>query len=61
MRAQGLRGVGQSSWGPLLYGFSSESPAERAAILARLERRLGLPSSAAIWTRASRRGAILGG
>lgn len=61
MRAQGLRGVGQSSWGPVLYGFSEGSPAERAALLARLERRLVLPPGAAIWTRASRRGATLGG
>ena len=58
LRAEGLRGVGQSSWGPTLYGFGDSVPADRRAeILARLRDRFGLDDREAFWTRASPRGA----
>jgi beta-ribofuranosylaminobenzene 5'-phosphate synthase len=60
MRAAGLRGVGQSSWGPTLYGFSDGSPSENAAILGRLQSRVPLEPVDAFWTVASPRGATLG-
>jgi beta-ribofuranosylaminobenzene 5'-phosphate synthase len=61
MRASGLHGVGQSSWGPALYGFSDGEAGERAALLERLVDRLSLPPYSASWTRGSPRGAsILG-
>ncbi len=59
MRAVGLRGVGQSSWGPTLYGFSDGSAEEKAALLGRLEGRVTLAPGDAFWTIASPRGAIL--
>ncbi|WP_435016483.1 beta-ribofuranosylaminobenzene 5'-phosphate synthase family protein [Tundrisphaera sp. TA3] len=58
LRAEGLRGVGQSSWGPTLYGFAdAPSEADRAAILARLRDRFRLAADEAFWTHASTRGA----
>ncbi len=59
LRSVGLTGVGQSSWGPTLYGFTDAPPDRRAAILARLLDRPGLPPGAAFWTSASRDGASL--
>ena len=58
LRAEGLRGVGQSSWGPTLYGFSQAPPDHRAATLRRLAGRLG-PGGDASWTTPSARGAVL--
>jgi beta-ribofuranosylaminobenzene 5'-phosphate synthase len=58
LEAEGLRGVGQSSWGPALYGFTRASDRERTLILQRLRERFGLLDTDAFWTRASRRGAI---
>jgi len=59
LRAEGLVGVGQSSWGPTLYGFTDAPPERRVAILARALDRAGLPPGSALWTSASRRGASL--
>jgi beta-ribofuranosylaminobenzene 5'-phosphate synthase len=59
LRAEGLRGVGQSSWGPALYGFSQDPADRRAALLHRLQDRFGLGPAAAFWTQASPRGAAL--
>jgi beta-ribofuranosylaminobenzene 5'-phosphate synthase len=53
MRLAGLRGVGQSSWGPTLYGFSAGDPGERSTLLDRLKDRVPLDSGFAFWTRAS--------
>jgi len=58
LRAEGLRGVGQSSWGPTLYGFSQAPPEPRAATLRRLADQLG-PGGHAAWTTPSARGAVL--
>jgi beta-RFAP synthase len=59
MRDLGLRGVGQSSWGPTLYGFTDGSTAEKAAILESLSRRVNLNPGEAFWTVASNQGARL--
>jgi beta-RFAP synthase len=56
LRAQGLHGVGQSSWGPTLYAFSAQPPAERERILERIRARLGLGPDAVFWTVASAAG-----
>jgi beta-RFAP synthase len=53
LRAQGLHGVGQSSWGPTLYAFSSRPPDERQRILEQTRSRFGLPADALLWTSAS--------
>ncbi len=54
LRRDGLHGVGQSSWGPTLYGFLAGPDDERrAAILARLLTRTGWPAGSAFWTTAS--------
>jgi beta-RFAP synthase len=57
MRQDGLAGVGQSSWGPALYGFAPRDPEFQAYILERLADRFALPPDAAFWTEASRHGA----
>jgi beta-ribofuranosylaminobenzene 5'-phosphate synthase len=57
LRAEGLHGVGQSSWGPTLYGFSQESEDARWRILERLRTRFGLRPESAFWTRANNEGA----
>jgi beta-ribofuranosylaminobenzene 5'-phosphate synthase len=59
MRASGLRGVGQSSWGPTLYGFFEGSVGEKLALLDQLESRVPLASGDAFWTSASPRGATI--
>jgi beta-RFAP synthase len=59
MRATGFVGVGQSSWGPTLYGFAQLSEKDPAARLARLRRNLDLPESAVFITRAANRGVLL--
>ncbi len=59
LRAEGLQGVGQSSWGPTLYGFSDAPLEGRRALLGRLESRHGLGPGEVFWTPASNRGATL--
>lgn len=58
LRGEGLRGVGQSSWGPTLYGFSDRESAWREALAKRLRERLG-PTALVLWTAASQGGARL--
>lgn len=58
LRSEGLRGVGQSSWGPTIYGFTEEGPAWRNSLLDRLRDRFD-HDGAALWTTASREGATL--
>lgn len=53
----GLHGVGQSSWGPALYGFDDGPEDRRSALLDDLRNRFRLRPSRAFWTRASRAGA----
>ena len=59
LQQQGLHGVGQSSWGPTLYGFSDEPEARRGEIIDRLRARLGLDAASLFWTRANLSGAML--
>jgi len=59
LRAQGLHGVGQSSWGPTLYAFSTRPPDERRRILEQTRTRFGLPADALLWTSASSVGSRL--
>jgi beta-ribofuranosylaminobenzene 5'-phosphate synthase len=59
LRSQGLEGVGQSSWGPTLYGFSDASPGRRLAVLNRLQDRFGFEGGEAFWTSASSQGASI--
>jgi beta-RFAP synthase len=59
LRAQGLHGVGQSSWGPTLYAFSTQPHEERARIAARIQTRYDLPADAVFWTVASPSGSHL--
>ena len=57
LRAEGLLGVGQSSWGPTLYGFSDAPADRRAATLATILEKAALPPTSAFWTQASEAGA----
>jgi beta-ribofuranosylaminobenzene 5'-phosphate synthase len=57
MKAEKLVGVGQSSWGPTLYGFLDADADERTRIADRLRERLGLDASRLFWTKANRGGA----
>ena len=57
LRSEGLQGVGQSSWGPTLYGFTDTPEPDRTALLGRVLDRARLPDGSAFWTRASRGGA----
>jgi predicted sugar kinase len=59
MRIEGLKGVGQSSWGPTLYGFSDSPHENRAGVLDRLRLQPGLESASIFWTQASPHGASL--
>jgi predicted sugar kinase len=49
--------VGQSSWGPALYGFSRGDAEEREALAERLRGAWGLEGERVFWTRPARRGA----
>lgn len=57
MRGNGLHGVGQSSWGPTLYGFSNAALEKRAQIRDRLRKSLSLRDERIRWTHASDHGA----
>jgi beta-RFAP synthase len=59
LRSEGLRGVGQSSWGPTLYGFTDDDPSRREAIARRARERFGLDGRTCFWTTASPAGARL--
>lgn len=57
MRALGLTGVGQSSWGPTLYGLSDRDERHREAIRSTLASEFGLPADRILWTHANDSGA----
>ena len=59
LRSQGLHGVGQSSWGPTLYAFSTRPPEEREQILERTRSRFDLPEDSLFWTQASPEGCLI--
>ena len=54
----GLVGVGQSSWGPTLYGFTSADLQERDSIARSVKLNLNQPNSHVYWSRANNRGAV---
>jgi beta-RFAP synthase len=53
----GFFGVGQSSWGPTLYGFTALSPSETLPLADRVRRDFALPASAVFVTKAANQGA----
>ncbi len=59
MREWGLKGVGQSSWGPALYGFAREDAEWREEVAERLREGWGLDSERVFWTRPTRQGAMM--
>jgi beta-RFAP synthase len=59
LRGLGLHGVGQSSWGPTLYGFTHTAPTEREAMREALLRTFPLDPANVLWTAPSNSGAIL--
>jgi beta-RFAP synthase len=59
LRSLGVRGVGQSSWGPTLYGFSAEPPERRAEIVERLRQKFDLGAQGAFWTEANQTGSVV--
>jgi beta-ribofuranosylaminobenzene 5'-phosphate synthase len=59
LRRLGFVGVGQSSWGPTLYGFCSNSGDDMSTAVEDLRNRLGLGDSSVFWTKADNQGAEL--
>ena len=59
MRELGLVGVGQSSWGPALYGFLRNDEKQQAFVTSAILSEFGLSPSTLIWTRAANAGAQL--
>ncbi len=57
LQREGLYGVGQSSWGPALYGFNNDSEKTRSRLRDRIVESSGLPRDAVFWTRPSQAGA----
>jgi beta-RFAP synthase len=59
-REAGLLGVGQSSWGPAVYGFAREDSANEARLLEHLEKHPALRGAGCLfWTKPSSSGAAL--
>jgi predicted sugar kinase len=56
LRTAGLHGVGQSSWGPTLYGFLHCQHPQRHAIREQVLERFPIDPTRVFWTRASRTG-----
>jgi beta-ribofuranosylaminobenzene 5'-phosphate synthase len=54
----GLVGIGQTSWGPSLFGFAPKSDVD-SGMIDRIRHRFGLDESAAFWTRGDNRGALV--
>ncbi len=52
----GLHGVGQSSWGPTLYGFDDGSEERRIRWVEMIRQRFQLPPDRAFWTAAANQG-----
>jgi beta-RFAP synthase len=57
MKALGLTGIGQSSWGPTLYALSRDDEDSRHLIRETLRLEYRLPEDRILWTRASTTGA----
>ena len=59
LRRLGFVGVGQSSWGPTLYGFCSSKTDDMSTKVKGACHRLGLDESSLFWTKADNQGAEL--
>jgi len=57
LKRLGFVGVGQSSWGPTLYAFSSRSKDAIKDSVERVRQRFGLDENAVFWTKADNQGA----
>jgi beta-ribofuranosylaminobenzene 5'-phosphate synthase len=57
MSEMGLVGIGQSSWGPTIYGFGCIDETSQTTIHRELSLRFLLPPGSIFWTRASAAGA----
>jgi beta-ribofuranosylaminobenzene 5'-phosphate synthase len=57
LRGLGFVGVGQSSWGPTLYAFSSCPEQEIMMLAERARRQFGLDEMSVFWTKAANKGA----
>jgi len=55
----GFVGIGQSSWGPTLFGFASASQVDLGMAVVRIRQRFGLDESAVFCTRADNEGAVV--
>jgi len=59
LKSEGLNGVGQSSWGPTIYGFTDSPIEQRVELRKHLHRQFDLDADTAFWTSACPRGATL--
>jgi len=59
MTSLGLVGIGQSSWGPTLFGFASGSQIHLWSAVERIRERFGLDESAVFWTQADDQGGVI--
>ncbi|MDR3632643.1 MAG: beta-RFAP synthase [Isosphaeraceae bacterium] len=59
LRRSGLHGVGQSSWGPTLYGFSIAPQTVRERVAEELKARFSLAPGSVRWTKGSQVGCSL--
>jgi len=57
----GFVGIGQSSWGPTLFGFASASQLDLGMAVERIRQRFGLDESAVFCTRADNQGTVVAG
>jgi len=59
MSQLGFVGIGQSSWGPTLFGFASASQVDLGMAVDHIRQRFGLDESAVFCTRADNQGAVV--
>jgi beta-RFAP synthase len=59
LTALGFVGVGQSSWGPTLFGFASVSQVDPGPAVERIRERFDLDEAAVLWTQADNQGALV--
>lgn len=57
LRSRGLKGVGQSSWGPAVYGFDDGDEERRRSLLETIREELGLRAARAFWAGPANAGA----
>jgi predicted sugar kinase len=59
LRSRRVYGVGQSSWGPTLYGFCGENMRNREELLSDFREWFKLGEHEAFWTKASQAGSTV--